>query len=516
MENRDRPPLLRRTDWDVHLHQHLTTPGGASALASITALPSQSKDHLYIKLMEVGQLWLYKVKGDFQQLGENERCMLQSFPRCNEPWDWDLEKTTETLYSQFAIRFTTSLLRSLDNKQSNTYTFPLTVDQKVICRSLGDALSGARESSMDDLLQHYQKLLFCTIMCPINFTAKFNLPMSCFLALHNLRDEGGFRQPKDTTSSFTHLKFIMRCIVLREACLSSSGVDFVRCLHNLCQENLNHDVPSPYSEAVLLQQFATSLALSTISSPATTCNDNFTEVQHKGVILELPKLRHGLQQILRLVWTAMLSFTDGIELKYNISDALGRARQPGDHSWLGTQRVLTIPPRHALCHYMEQLGMWEMSDSKKGWPSWNIPKCQKFLQLTAQVVTLFASLNYISPDVPQKGTSIFHDRIQDGNSKRNIYLENGQLLFIRRPSQQSIYSHEKSVILHVPKKLSQAIVYYLALVRPLEVVIAQVVYGVGSSQAELYKEFFYVQNGTLLDSNTFSKQIGGSTKQYFG
>jgi len=274
---------------------------------------------------------------------------------------------------------------------------------------------------------------------------------------------------------------------------------------------------SVFDEIRQLQRLASGLTYNQVLAPNIAWSPSMEEVQHHGFIVNISKLVGGVQSMLKDLEDMMYSLSGGVPIKCTIptdhaDDMSSMAR--GD-SWL--QGSHTEPREHALMHAMVKQGTWNLNAvNSEGGLTWNDIACRGTMKHVGGMVDLIITLAHmVGP--PVRGEEIIRDQYANGLQPRSVYLSFGRIILIRRHSKDT---NAKGIdpfnIRYLPKRLSDAICYYLLVIRPLEHVIARHLYR-GEDSIQDYDLFLYVKEGKRLTSSQFSTSILQKlTKKYIG
>ena len=281
-----------------------------------------------------------------------------------------------------------------------------------------------------------------------------------------------------------------------------------RILQQHCPIHLTEGQVSDFDAIVQLQHLASTLTFNQILAPNTVWNPSLTDVQCSGITVNISKLVHGVQGMLRDLNQKMYKFSGGVPIRLEIptdraDDMNCMAR--GD-SWL--QDSHTEPREQALMHAMVQRNSWNLNaENGKGGLTWNTVACQEFMREVGEIVDLIAALTHIGSGPPVRGEELIRDQITNGIQPRTVYLSFGRLIFIRRHSKDTnARGTDAFNVRYLPQNLSDAICYYLLVIRPLEVVVAQHLYP-GGDALQQYNLYLYMKEGKRITSSQFSTGI---------
>jgi hypothetical protein len=240
-------------------------------------------------------------------------------------------------------------------------------------------------------------------------------------------------------------------------------------------------------------------------------------VQYKEVQVKIKDVVFGVQNMLKDLDKKMHALSGGKPVKYTIpkehSDDLSSTGRGG--SWL--EAAYTEPREQGLMHGMVSQNVWNLSYAEGGRLKWNLTACRDFMRKAGDIVDLIVSLVHMGSGPPLRGEEIIRDQITNGVQRRTIYLVFGQIMAIRRHSKNTnVKGMDAFNVCYFPKSLTDSISYYLLVVRPLERLVATVLYQNQDTPAENYNLFLYVKEGKRMTSSDLSTTLGKVCLQYIG
>ena len=240
-------------------------------------------------------------------------------------------------------------------------------------------------------------------------------------------------------------------------------------------------------------------------------------VQFKGHQVKIKKLVSGAQSMLNALTTKMYDLSGGspiacITPAKHVDDLSSTQRGT---SWLDSAH--TQPREHALMHSMVHEGRWNLSwVAKDGTLRWNKTACNDFMRKAADIVDLIITLVHIGSGPPLRGEEIVREQIRNGVQLRTIYLSFGQIIGVRRHSKvTNARGMDSFNVCYFPQCLTEAICYYLLVIRPLESLVASQIYK-GKAAVQEYDLFLYVKYGKRMTSTQFSATLETLTGKYVG
>lgn len=214
----------------------------------------------------------------------------------------------------------------------------------------------------------------------------------------------------------------------------------------------------------------------------------------------------------------MYKFSGGKPIPYTVpQDIVDDLSSTGrGQSWL--QSCCSHPQDQALMHEMVKQGLWTLSKVGSDGKSliWSRVACADFMRDAGEIVDRIITLVHIGSGPPLRGEEIIRDQISNGIQLRTIYLSFGQILAIRRHSKNTnAKGKDPFNVCYFPQSLTNAIFYYLLIIRPLERLVAWNLYN-DPKRCKPYDEFLYVKEGNRITSSQFSATLARLTQEYIG
>ena len=288
-------------------------------------------------------------------------------------------------------------------------------------------------------------------------------------------------------------------------------------LEKHCSTCIAEGKKSVFDSVRELQRMISTLAFNQTVPPSTSWNQAQTVLQHGKHCIEVSKLTSGIQRMQEDLLEKMYDLSGGTPVQYTIptghtDDLTSTGR---GESWL--KGCYTEPQEHGLMHAMVKKGLWNLSQlDERGVLSWNRVSCREFMNKAADIVDLIMGLVHMGAGPPLRGEEIIRDQISNGIQPRTIYFNFGRMLAIRRHSKNT---NEKGSdpfnACYFPKKLGDAICYYLLVIRPLERLVAKRLYN-DEKQSLEYDLYLYVKHGERITSPQCSLGLERLTRKYIG
>jgi len=274
---------------------------------------------------------------------------------------------------------------------------------------------------------------------------------------------------------------------------------------------------SVFDDLVQLQHLASSIAYNQTIAPTTIWNRELDVVQVRGSQVRIKALVSGVQSMLSSLNKKMHGLSGGNPVKYSIPekhvDDLSSMER--GKSWMHSS--YTEPREHALMQAMVREGQWNLTwVNEDGSLTWNKAACTEFMEKTSKIIDLIIALVHMGSGPPLRGEDVVRDQIRNGIQPRTLYLCFGQMVAIRRHSKDT---NSKGIdpfnVCYFPKSLTDAICYYLLVIRPLETLVAKHLYE-DEAKVEQYNLFMYVRRGERMTSNQLSSTLEKLTRKHVG
>ncbi len=142
----------------------------------------------------------------------------QSTDEHHDQWKAHADNTTLEKYSVVLTQFIQSLLLTYGNTSENGYKYPITPSLSKLLATLHHTLQIPETPLPVDLVHDIALVLFspCDYSQETGDFIKWQDPLECFIAIHNLSSSGSFKPAKDVTQLFAILVYLIRGTTLFE------------------------------------------------------------------------------------------------------------------------------------------------------------------------------------------------------------------------------------------------------------------------------------------------------------
>ena len=403
-----------------------------------------------------------------------------------------------------------------------------------------DASGDPSNTDVDWFHDVLRSVLFRDRELQIDLLGKLACPVQSFLAILSIRSAGKYVKAGLVTQPISRLLYLSRGSVLLTTIAEASGADdrrFIRyvstfppllllkpisscsILEGACSELLGTGEGKVSDELISLKKYASTLAMREPGYLNVLYDHDYTTLAYRGRNMSMANLQHGLNELISKTWGRLLALSGGTRLPVDVpvgmsedvrTDTLGdcfvneiRAKLPT----LSLLREMSKDPKFSLFRPSAP-GLGRSFDID---PS---SVCE-FLHVVKPIVESIAFLLQVTGSGPLRMSEVVGDRYCNGSSPRNLFISHGRIFLLRTDLKSSTArGHRSSVVHFPPPKVADLLIYYLAVVRPLETFLAGHLGWVEEHAA--YSQFIYVIKGLPLTPRGFSDIIATYTEQYFG
>jgi len=249
-------------------------------------------------------------------------------------------------------------------------------------------------------------------------------------------------------------------------------------------------------------------------------NPNYTSLSYRGRLLSLERLQKGLNELIDDTWNRLLALTDGTKVKVTVPPLLCEDVRASDVGNSFVRHVITDPPTLPLLFEMSKcskLSLLRQTGQTGDDATFEVDPgaSQEFFHAIKPVVEAIAFLVHVTGSGPLRLSEVVDDRHCNGSSPRSLLISHGLLFLLRRNLKtSSTRGHRSSVVHFPPEKVAELLVYYLTVVRPVEVFLTASLQWTEHQTA--YSQFLYVVKGRQLAPQELSLIIARHTDRYFG
>lgn len=245
---------------------------------------------------------------------------------------------------------------------------------------------------------------------------------------------------------------------------------------------------------------------------------NYRYLSFRGRNLSLSILQQGLNQLISDTWQQLLGLSGGTKLSVDVPVGMSEDTRS---TTLGASFINEVSnsllPLSLLREMSKQpkFTLFRPSTPNSGRSFELDPTAvREFLYSVKPIVESIAFLLQITGSGPLRMSEVVGDRYRNGSMPRNLFISHGRIFLLRTDLKSSTsWGHRSSIVHFPPPKVSQLLVYYLAVIRPLEIFLTGQLGWVQEYAA--YSKFIYVIKGFQLTPRAFLDIIATHTDHYF-
>lgn len=264
----------------------------------------------------------------------------------------------------------------------------------------------------------------------------------------------------------------------------------------------------PYNSVREMQHFASSLAMSRVSPPAITWSHDYSSVSFRGTSIKIDDMRQGLitmeQKIKDIFDDVSMHHVIPYQIPPNLIDDM--TNSTAGYSWLdnghftnGNNALLKVLLDEPKC----RLGCINSA----GEFQWNMVAAHTIMTKLRDANAYLSVLLHIIPSQPSRAPEHVDNKIRNSWRLRNLFMRDGEMWMITQYTKTSnITGHDSFLPMLIPTRLAQLLQKYLLIFRPLELVLANSIWGEAAMQ--VYHDYLYVDMGKKVNPEDFSQTLG--------
>ena len=464
------------------------------------------------------------------------------FPRYSGPWKVLREDDSVRRYCGTAISLVSFCLRTVDLASDKVPT-RFTNTQKNMLKDYRQYLETTGDPSDIDVDRfHYvlRSVLFRDKELQIDLLGKLACPVQSFLAILSIRSVGKYVKAGLVTQPISRLLYLSRGSVLLATIAEASGADdrrfiryastflpllllkpisFCSILEEACSELLGTGEGKVSDELISLKKYASTLAMREPGYLNVLYDHDYTTLAYRGRNMSMANLQHGLNELVSKTWDRLLALSGGTRLPVDVPVGMSEDIRSNTLSHCFVNEIRDKLPTLSLLREMSKdprFSLFRPSAPGLG-RSFDVNPSSvcEFLHVVKPIVESIAFLLQVTGSGPLRMSEVVGDRYCNGSSPRNLFISHGRIFLLRTDLKSSTArGHRSSVVHFPPPKVADLLVYYLAVVRPLETFLAGHLGWVEEHAA--YSQFIYVIKGLPLTPRGFSDIIATYSERYFG
>lgn len=263
---------------------------------------------------------------------------------------------------------------------------------------------------------------------------------------------------------------------------------------------------SPFNATKYYQRFATALAMNSHTPPTTIVSEDGMTITFKEHTLEIAKWRLGLQKLGQEIDKDLAEICLGQDFGFEIPESV-----PDD--WTNTQRQYSwlhnaefVPNRRGLLQAMLRKPGPKVAIDKNGKLEFCPAVIHQFLVKCHSLLVKLALYCFLTAGQTPRAAEFMDHKISNSVRPRTMFWNRGVLWLVTRRTKTEPRTRKESFIpMKCHPHLTQVMMKYLTIIRPVEQELVQQV--AGAKAGEIYKEFLWVKAGERMPITDFYNHI---------
>lgn len=291
----------------------------------------------------------------------------------------------------------------------------------------------------------------------------------------------------------------------------------IRACDFYCSKLLTKSHYSSFWNISSIQHVASTIAFKEPKQPDIVWREDMTGLSHCETVVDLKSLRSGLHNINDRLAQLLSEISGGKLLPCsppeNYSDPM--SKEDVGYTFLNHQ---SLSQHHLkIVKYMLENTESKLISTKTSSNELILSTVEMIhiLEACAEINKLLMILMHMVCSQPPRASEEVDLRIQNGHRHRNIFLVFGKIWrVVAATKTENLTGHSDFIPALLPSEIGQHLLYYLVHIWPLEILLAEQVYG--QEAKSLYHDFLYVQKGKRVTPDQLSKAMFEETTRYCG
>ncbi|KAK7685124.1 hypothetical protein QCA50_011964 [Cerrena zonata] len=520
LQPNDVPPLMDFTMWHIHLTNWRLSARSRKELLQDAEIPT-AKTPILCGVQSIVLAYYKRVRDLIRPCEHGIRRMLLQYPldpNTSTGFSVLENNTSLTKYATVVTKFIAFALRTVKGVAKSDYSLPLSDIAKSKALELYAIMErNEKEISAVDAL-HQFLLASVATPNPEACSDRWKCPLTCWIAIWALREDGGFRGPDDYSQVIAKWQYSLRCIYFYEAYQrrdNYSDQKLFGAVKAHAQRYLSDDNFGPFIMLKHHMAYVSSLLIRSPAAPTIVWSPDRKSLTYQESTLHLSDLRSGLAKLLGEIEKSIHELTGGLhaEVPSDFSDNF--ALKNRQHSFLN-QESLSQQHHPVLEHLMNPQNKNSVADlDVNGKLHWKLGNCQTVLRKLSAINRLLSVAAYMIPSQAPRGEEYIETRIRNADLLRNVFYSYGLWFVNQRLKTTKIKDALDFIPMLCPHRLEKILLDYLILLRPIESLLAE--QGTCNMQlATLYEEYFFVAYNQHTTADAFGRALEEISENYFG
>lgn len=259
------------------------------------------------------------------------------------------------------------------------------------------------------------------------------------------------------------------------------------------------------------------MALKEPGDPTIVYNPEYTSLSYRGKNLSFHQLQSGLNELIEDTWAQLLTLTGNKKIPVKVPPLMSEDIRSAGMGYSFINSVTTEPPTLPLLFEMGQSsGLRLLRPDGPGSRKFEADPSasQEFFHVLKPIVEAISFLIHATGSGPLRLSEVVDDRYSNGSGPRNLYISHGLVFLVRRNLKSSTLRGYRSSVVHFPpQKVVDLLVYYLVVIRPVEILLTASL-GWKDEHAN-YSQFLHVVKGRKSSPQELSMVVSNLTNKYF-
>lgn len=317
--------------------------------------------------------------------------------------------------------------------------------------------------------------------------------MAEFIIFSNALQNGKLLECHLATQGVAHVQYLMRCCVVYCIVKEKESLDICKFVH--CKENTSFGMVTNYGQLLRTFKDVQANQVRYVWATSQDGNMDYSSILIGSDTLELDQLRHGYQTLLSEFERKLQSLQHGYLFKSfesrHVYDDLGNT-DPGYYFLVDPRNSHLMQETRNFCKHLDD-GLLDGLNKKNA---------GLFFQTCRDLLKLLVILVHMGGGQPARVSALSPYQISNTLEKRSLfYTGNCQFLIIQCYSKNtSQMGVAKNVARFLPLNLSRLLLTYFVYIRPIEMILCDLV--LGSESKNAYSIYMFPNRGGRMNPET--------------
>lgn len=279
-----------------------------------------------------------------------------------------------------------------------------------------------------------------------------------------------------------------------------------RALEDVATPSLSKKVVSPYNSTSDYQRFASALAMNTHTPPTTIVSDDGMTIKFRKHTFRVSEWRLGLQKLAKEIDKELADLCMGKDFGFKIPSEIVDDWTNTDRQYSFLGNATFIPDKRALLREMLQQPDQQLAYADGSSLKFRSATIHKFLDKCHTLLLKLALYCFFTAGQTPRAAEFMDHKPSNSARPRTIFWNHGSLWLVTRRTKTEAKTRKESFIpMKCHPHLTEVMLKYLSIIRPVEQELVQVL--AGHSAGQLYKEFMWVKAGERMPVSDFYQAV---------